>query len=147
MIGRAMTLTGEHVFFAGPPSLVNERQAFHLPDDPEVLAKLRRQVEALDGKLGGRLWAVSKKDGKTTARWALDSPPVFDGMVAAAGRLYAATMDGHVLCLSGDGSTALTRIDAGPFTTAWDHAEDPGYLKPASPATPAVKRKGPRRKK
>ena len=144
MIGRAMTLTGEHVFFAGPPNLVNERQAFHLPDDPEVRAKLRRQAEALDGKLGGRLWAVSKKDGKTTARWALDSPPVFDGMVAAAGRLYAATMDGHIVCLSGKGPTALTRLDAGPFTTAWDHAEDPDYL---TPAKPAVKNKAPRRKK
>jgi len=29
----------------------------------------------------------------------LSSPPVFDGMAAAAGRLYVCTMDGAVYCL------------------------------------------------
>jgi len=31
----------------------------------------------------------------------LESPPVFDGMIAANGRLYIATMDGRVICLGG----------------------------------------------
>jgi hypothetical protein len=32
----------------------------------------------------------------------LDSPPVFDGMIAAAGRLYIITEDGQILCLGDD---------------------------------------------
>ncbi|MHC4192061.1 MAG: hypothetical protein ACYSUB_20715 [Planctomycetota bacterium] len=96
--------------------------------------KLARQAEALEGKHGGQLWAISKKDGKVLARYAINSPPVFDGMVAAVGRLYAATVDGHVLCLSEDGSTDLARIDDQPASTAWDHPEDPDYLLPPTKA-------------
>ena len=123
-----MALADENAFFAGPPNLVNERRAFHVPDDPDVQAKLARQAEAFDGKHGVQLWAISKKDGKVLARYALNSPPVFDGMVAAAGRLYTATVDGHVLCLSEDGSADLARIDHQPVSTAWDQPEDPDYL-------------------
>jgi outer membrane protein assembly factor BamB len=134
MICRAMALADENAFFAGPPNLVNERRAFNVPDDSDVQVKLARQAEALEGKHGGQLWAISKKDGKVLARYAINSPPVFDGMVAAVGRLYAATVDGHVLCLSEDGSTDLARIDDQPASTAWDHPEDPDYLLPPTKA-------------
>jgi hypothetical protein len=30
----------------------------------------------------------------------LSSPPVFDGMAAAGGRLYLSLMDGSILCLA-----------------------------------------------
>jgi len=123
MICRAMAVADENAFFAGPPDLVNERRAFHLPDDPDVQAKLARQAEALEGKLGAQLWAVSKKDGKVLARYAIDSPPVFDGMIVAAGCLYTAAMDGHIVCLSEDGSADLERIDDQPLTTAWGRPE------------------------
>ena len=41
---------------------------------------------------------VAPADGKTLAEFRLDAPPVFDGMAAAGGRLYMATVDGEVLC-------------------------------------------------
>ncbi len=54
---------------------------------------------AYEGRNGGLLWAVSKGDGKKRAEYELDSPPVWDGMAAAKGRLYVATTDGAVVCL------------------------------------------------
>ena len=71
-----MALAGENVFFAGPPALVNERRAFHLPGDAEIQAKLAHQAEAFKGEHGGQLWVLSKADGRRLARYALDSPPV-----------------------------------------------------------------------
>jgi outer membrane protein assembly factor BamB len=47
----------------------------------------------------GLLWAVAAQDGKKLAEYKLDSPPVFDGMIAANGRLYIATRDGRLLCM------------------------------------------------
>ncbi|MHC4178117.1 MAG: outer membrane protein assembly factor BamB family protein, partial [Planctomycetota bacterium] len=48
------------------------------------------------------LWAVSSEDGKKLAEYDLSSQPVFDGMIAAAGRLYIALKDGTVLCMGPD---------------------------------------------
>lgn len=48
------------------------------------------------------LWVVSKADGAKLAERKLDSPPVFDGLVAAGGRLYMATRNGSVQCLAGE---------------------------------------------
>ena len=42
-------------------------------------------------------WAA---DGKTLSERELPSPPVFDGMAAARGRLYLATRSGQVICLA-----------------------------------------------
>ena len=133
VIARAMTLAGENVFFAGPPSLINERRAFHQPDNAEVQSLLASQAEAFDGQRGGQLWAVSKEDGSLLARYALDSPPAFDGMIAAAGRLYTTTVDGHVLCLSDEGTTALVTIEDQPVSSAWDQPEDPNFGKQQNP--------------
>ena len=83
-------------------------------------ADLARQAEALAGKHGGQLWALSKKDGRVLARYALDSPPVFDGMIVASGRIYAATVDGHLICLSEQGSTTIPTIEDQPVSTDWD---------------------------
>ena len=54
-----------------------------------------------EGKRGGLLLALSTTDGTELARCDLDSPPAFDGMAAAYGRLYVTTTDGKVLCLAG----------------------------------------------
>jgi hypothetical protein len=58
-------------------------------------------VEALEGKYGGRLLAVSSEKGEIIGRTDLGSPPVFDGMAAVSGRLYVSTLDGRVVSLSG----------------------------------------------
>jgi len=80
---RAMVAAENALFVAGPPDVLVE-------GDP---------MAAFDGRSGGVLWGVSKKDGETVAEYKLDSPPVFDGMVAADGRLYLSTRDGKVTCM------------------------------------------------
>ncbi|MCX8037797.1 MAG: PQQ-binding-like beta-propeller repeat protein [Candidatus Sumerlaeia bacterium] len=100
LIARALVLAGKTLFLAGPPDVVDEEQAFFSPDDPAIQRKLAEQDEAMEGKKGALLWAVSASDGTKKAELALESPPVFDGMAAANGRLYMATMDGRVMCLA-----------------------------------------------
>jgi len=65
---------------------------------PEVIENIEQQQAAVDGKLGGVMWAVSCVDGKKLAEYRLDSPPVFDGMAAANGKLYISTIDGKITC-------------------------------------------------
>jgi hypothetical protein len=64
-------------------------------------AKLAEQDAVLAGEKGALLCAVSAADGKKLSQHQLDSLPVFDGLIAAGGRLYLATTDGSVLCLAG----------------------------------------------
>ncbi|MCK4292771.1 MAG: PQQ-binding-like beta-propeller repeat protein, partial [Planctomycetes bacterium] len=96
---RAMVLADKMLFIAGPPDLIDEEQVFADPDGAGVEAKLHEQTAALEGKKGAMLWAVSASNGEKLADYKLDSPPVFDGMAAANGRLYLATMNGRVRCL------------------------------------------------
>ena len=101
---RAMVLADKTLFVAGPPDVVDEEEALVKPDDAAVRAKLQAQVEALEGRKGGQLMAISAVDGKKLAAVELGAAPVFDGMAAAKGRLYLATLDGKVLCLGGEGA-------------------------------------------
>ena len=80
---------------------MDEEKAFFALDDDAVLAKLSEQSELLRGKDGARLWAVSAKDGRKLSELRLDSLPVWDGMIAAGGKLYLTTMNGEVACFSG----------------------------------------------
>ena len=96
---RAMVLADNTLFVAGPPDLVDEEQSFNKPGDAEILKKLNEQDAAYEGLRGASLWAVSAADGKKLAEYKLDSPPIFDGMIAANGRLYVVTKDGEVLCM------------------------------------------------
>ena len=79
----AMALADRTLFVAGAPDVVD-------PTDP---------LGAFEGRKGGLLWTVSAADGKKLAEYELESPPVFDGMAAANGRLYISTRDGALLCL------------------------------------------------
>ena len=79
---RAMVKTGGSLFIAGTPNVYD-------PKDPPG---------AIRGRKGGVLWAISPADGKKRAACSLDSPPVFDGMIAAGRRLYIATRDGRIVC-------------------------------------------------
>ncbi len=80
---RAMVKAGETLFVAGPPDELD-------PNDPYA---------AFEGRRGARLVAVSAKDGKKLAELTLDAPPVFDGLIAARGRLLVALEDGSLMCL------------------------------------------------
>ena len=100
---RAMVLADKTLFVAGPPDVVDEEDAFFALDDAAVLEKLAEQSELFRGKGGGLIWAVSAETGKKLSEYRLDSLPVWDGLVAAAGKLYMTTMNGEVFCYSGKG--------------------------------------------
>ena len=137
VFARAMAATGDMLFIAGPPDILDERRIFRNPDDPEVQAALKRQADALHDRSGGQLWALAKTDGKVVARYALDAIPVFDGMAVAAGSLYIATVDGRVIRLGPTDRATLPTIDKEPVKIIWDEPEDPGYLLP-----PVVRKEG-----
>jgi len=92
VLGRAMVLAHDTLFVAGPPVAADE-----VPHEPAAAEPL---AEALEADRGGRLLAVSAESGRPAADYALKSPPVFDGMIAAGGRLYLALKDGSVVCMA-----------------------------------------------
>jgi len=59
---------------------------------------MQKQDDALAGKFGGILMSVSKTDGEMKKRIDIESPPVFDGLIAANGRLYLVLKNGTVQC-------------------------------------------------
>ena len=73
--------------------------------DEVIVAMLTAGADPLElaasyeGKKGGSLWTMSTEDGGKLAERRLASSPVWDGMAAAAGRLYISTRNGKVLCL------------------------------------------------
>jgi outer membrane protein assembly factor BamB/ubiquinone/menaquinone biosynthesis C-methylase UbiE len=99
---RGMVLGGEVLFVAGPPDLLAYPSAKggH-PYDVTSVKALHDQEEAFLGKRGGSLWAVATADGRKLASYPLASPPVWDSLVAANGRLYLGTLAGDVLCYAG----------------------------------------------
>ncbi len=98
---RAMVLADGTLFVAGPPDTLDEEQAFRRVNTAETQAELEIYAAAFAGEKGARLCAVSAASGEQTSEYELDAPPVFDGLVAAKGRLYIASTDGSVLCMSG----------------------------------------------
>ena len=80
---RAMVKAGDTLFVAGAPDVFD-------PKDPYA---------AFEGRKGAVLRGVSAVDGKKLSEYKLDSPPVFDGMIAANGRLFISTRDGWLLCM------------------------------------------------
>ena len=77
--------SGRRLLVAGTPDRID-------PEDP---------LATFEGKGGGLLWVMSGADGKKLSELSLGSPPVWDGMALANGRLYVATRAGQVLCLAG----------------------------------------------
>jgi hypothetical protein len=79
---RAMVLAADRLFIAGPPDKV-------VAGDP---------FAAFEGRAGAMLQVFSVEDGSLVKSRELPSPPAFDGMSAAGGRLYLSTRDGKVIC-------------------------------------------------
>jgi outer membrane protein assembly factor BamB len=103
LLGRALLVAGETLFVAGPPDVVDTYASASTYTDPNTQAALAAQRDAMAGQHGGLLLAVSLADGTTLNHTELDAVPVFDGMAAAYGKLYLATIDGQVICLGGAG--------------------------------------------
>jgi outer membrane protein assembly factor BamB len=100
LLPRALVLADGTLFMAGPEDLIDEEQALKQIDVPAVQEQLSEQAAAFAGQRGGLLWAVSAADSRTLGELRLESPPVFDGMAAADGRLYLSTQAGTVVCLT-----------------------------------------------
>ena len=82
---RAMVRAGDVLLLGGMASEL-------APGDPYA---------TFEGRAGGLLWTVSAADGSKVAERKLPSPPVWDGLAVAGGRVYASTQDGRVICLGG----------------------------------------------
>ena len=100
---RAMVLAEDTLFFAGPPDVVDEDSAVGSLNAPDTRRRLRRQDAAWRGEHGAVLWAVDER-GNRLAEYALDSLPAWDGLSAAAGRLYIALEDGSLVCMDEAGT-------------------------------------------
>jgi hypothetical protein len=79
---RAMVLAGERLFVAGTPDVLD-------PKDP---------LGAFEDRAGAMLQVFSTRDGSLVKSHTLSSPPAFDGLSTARGRLYMATRDAKVIC-------------------------------------------------
>jgi len=101
LLVRGLVMADDTLFMAGPPDLVDEEESFKriMAGDSTVWAELDEQDAALKGTQGAVMLAVSATDGEQKAEYKLDSLPVWDGLVAAGGRLYMATTDGDVICI------------------------------------------------
>jgi len=82
LTGKAMVLAGDALYVAGTP----------------VTFPANDLAKAYEGRMGGVLWVASAKTGEKLAEYKLDSPPAWDSMAAANGRLYLVTQDGSVRC-------------------------------------------------
>ena len=92
LIVRAMVLGHDRLAVAGPRDLGQK--------DPDMLA-FANEPEArasFDGRKGVYLRIVGAADGGKISECELPDLPVFDGLAAANGRLYVATLGGKVLC-------------------------------------------------
>ncbi len=103
LLANAMTLAGRNLFLAGPPDVADEEKTygFVFGGDGEINRQMARQEQAWLGKEGALIWAVSADTGEKQAEFQIPAIPIWDGMIAARGRLYLALQDGTVLCLGG----------------------------------------------
>ncbi|KPJ55253.1 MAG: hypothetical protein AMS16_04315 [Planctomycetes bacterium DG_58] len=49
-------------------------------------------------RAGGLLWTLSADDGRRLSEHMLSSPPVYDGLATADGRVYVSSQEGKVFC-------------------------------------------------
>ena len=80
----AMIRAGDKLFVAGSPDIAD-------PDDP---------YGAWEGRKGGILAVFDATGGEKLSEIKLNSPPVWDSMAAAEGRLLISTMDGGIICFA-----------------------------------------------
>ena len=69
------------------------------PVRPPQQVALGIQALGPDIAVGKRIVAPDLKTGKKLVELKLDSPPVFDGLIAARERLFLSLRDGTVLCM------------------------------------------------
>ena len=70
-------------------------------EDQQIAAMVLANDTLLIAGSGGQLLVASPEDGKILSRNDLPAP-VWDGMAAAAGRVFISTQDGQVVCVGGE---------------------------------------------
>jgi outer membrane protein assembly factor BamB len=100
IVARSMALAGNSIIVGGPPDTIDEEYAFErlAARDPAILEELKEQDEALEGRRGGKLWAVNVETGEQSTGLELTSPPVWDGITSANGQVFVSTVDGRLQC-------------------------------------------------
>ena len=89
---RALVLADTTLFVAGPPEPEDTRRS------ELTLEDAGRAEAVLLGSQGALLRAVAATGGRPLAEYKLESPPVFDGMIAARNRLFVSLESGSILC-------------------------------------------------
>lgn len=97
---KAIVKTPATLFLAGPEDLLDEEEAYRDPQSVKSRKLLQRQNDLLNSRHGGKLLAVSVRDGSTQQMIDLASQPVWDGMAVAHGRLFVCCRDGAVVALN-----------------------------------------------
>ncbi|MHC4546919.1 MAG: hypothetical protein ACYTDW_21875, partial [Planctomycetota bacterium] len=69
--------------------------------DDQINRQMRQQEKAWLGKQGALLCVFSADTGKKLSEYKLPAIPVWDGIIAAYGRLYISSQDGRLLCMAG----------------------------------------------
>ena len=81
-----------------------EAKSLLVGSDRLYLAGVRDKVDKEDpwahfgGRRGGLILVCSKADGRIMRQMEVESPPVFDGLASAGGRLFVSCKDGSILC-------------------------------------------------
>jgi hypothetical protein len=81
-----------------------EAKSLLVGSDRLYLAGVRDKVDEedrwahFDGRRGGLILVCSKADGRIIGQMEVESPPVFDGLASAGGKLFVSCKDGSVLC-------------------------------------------------
>ena len=89
---RALVLADKKLFLAGPPELDYTRRS------ELTLGNPAKAEAAFLGSQGASLCVVAAADGRQLAEYELESLPVFDGMIAARGRVFASLKNGSLVC-------------------------------------------------
>ena len=97
LLATSLAVTRDAVFIAGPPDVF--KAAGKTGQQALVLKDAERALAAWEGASGGVLYCARKSDGKKLSQVQLPSPPVFDGIAVAGGRLYMSLKNGRVLQL------------------------------------------------
>ncbi|MFO0941782.1 MAG: hypothetical protein U0930_13585 [Pirellulales bacterium] len=97
---RAMALSGDLLFMAGPPDIIDEEKTFKqiAERDTQVQKLLAEQDDAILGRFGGQLLVVNAQSGQVVHKLELPTTPAWDGMALANERVYMTTLDGKVVC-------------------------------------------------
>jgi outer membrane protein assembly factor BamB len=96
-----MVLADAKLFLAGAPDVADEERTaeYVFGADDELNRQMLRQEKAWAGFEGGVLVVVSAETGRKLSTHKIAGIPVWDGMIAAKGRLYMALQDGSILCM------------------------------------------------